>query len=1536
MDEKQQIDQLKPVGILHSADLFVVEQDGAVKNVTFGLIRDALASGLSSARELELRVSGSYIQWNYIGSTNPWNNLVALSSLVGPSGTDGTNGIDGADGKNIELRNNLSTSYIQWRYTGGTSWTDLVDISNLMGATGATGAGTTGATGVAGPSGATGPSGEGATGATGVVGPTGAALPALNFRGLYDYNTYYNPGDCVSDDQGVLYFTTAPNQYSGFPISPWIQITVAGPQGPQGDTGATGDLGATGATGSGATGATGPQGPQGEPGSAVDKGDIGPSGATGPQGDKGDTGATGDIGATGPTGPKGDPGTDANQIGPQGATGPQGPQGPQGNDGAYAGKGDRGDPGMPGPQGPQGDTGATGATGPQGNEGPTGPQGPQGDIGATGATGDLGATGATGLGATGATGPSGATGVNYLGEYSSGIAYVVGDVVKYGGQTYYCKQATGNDTLTVSGITGGSLYSGYGITQASDLNGTYVKTRAAVGFLGAAVFGDNYYKIASNGGEVNGTVYIASPLNPSSYSGDPLQPFWTWSFLADNRFNYLYAPSDADPFRLPNTPEWQTFTSDTFGGSFAAGINISGLNISQSSGGYSEPFAGSAYWDVLAAIGGLGATGATGLGASGATGATGGLGATGDLGATGATGAPAPAYVNPVVKTADCTITIEDSAGFIEMTSADPLTLTIPASTSVNFHIGTQILVSQSGAGVVTFAPASGVTFQAAATHYTTAGQYSVVSILKVDTDTWLLAGELADSYLSYTLPVANAYRLGGVKIGSGVDVTTSGVISISAAGIGALTSSDIPALIGATGALGATGPQGNNGATGLTGATGSTGPSGTDGSTGATGSTGPQGNNGATGATGSTGLTGLTGATGSTGPQGNNGATGATGSIGALTGDVTKNAGETATVVAKLNGNPVSSTTPNNGQVLTWDGDTWVPGALASGGSGGGGLTYYFNGNTAADTPITNLPGTPVELGRLSDTVQTTFTSAHLSTTTYTLIKGFVSDVLDPDVTNIPAGLFDLNVWASSDANSANQTILQIKVYKYDGAAAPTLLATSDDVSLYDPAVLAQYSVSVVVPNTAVLATDRIYVELYGKATQNNKTITIKTGGVSPSHLHTTIPSVGGSGLVKVINGVMQNPASKLVDSDVASDAAIALSKIAGAASTSSLAAVSAAVGAITAASLGALSTAQAVTIEQGGTGTTSAVAALTALGAQPALTTAAPLALTLGGTAASTAQSAISNLGVGMRIIEAQTNGAVVGTMTGNVFTVAATGVFTGADSYTIAIGDIIAFTLQGTTTQNGFWEVTQVGTASLPAIFTRPAWFTGTVKNTMYMTRFGASQSGYVMAVYNNAQNADITVGTSNIALIRVSYRAQTAITGFNQFTGRQVFQPNTTTNAPFAFQAGSALLTTPVAHSVEWDNTNQYVTTGVTFTGSISTTTLTVTGSPTGVIQVGMLLTGTGVTAGTTITALGTGTGGAGTYTVSVSQTVASTTITGAIRCIIPTFINGAAGGTGAVPATATAVGRPGQMAFDASFLYICTAANTWKKTALIPV
>lgn len=64
----------------------------------------------------------------------------------------------------------------------------------------------------------------------------------------------------------------------------------------------------------------------------------------------------------------------------------------------------------------------------------------------------------------------------------------------------------------------------------------------------------------------------------------------------------------------------------------------------------------------------------------------------------------------------------------------------------------------------------------------------------------------------------------------------------------------------------------------------------------------------------------------------------------------------------------------------------------------------------------------------------------------------------------------------------------------------------------------------------------------------------------------------------------------------------------------------------------------------------------------------------------------------------------------------------------------------------------------------------------------------------------------------------------------------------------------------------------------FVGAISGTTLTVTGVNSGALAVGDVLAGVGVISGTYVSAFGSGTGGVGTYTVSASQTVSSTTIT----------------------------------------------------------
>jgi len=110
---------------------------------------------------------------------------------------------------------------------------------------------------------------------------------------------------------------------------------------------------------------------------------------------------------------------------------------------------------------------------------------------------------------------------------------------------------------------------------------------------------------------------------------------------------------------------------------------------------------------------------------------------------------------------------------------------------------------------------------------------------------------------------------------------------------------------------------------------------------------------------------------------------------------------------------------------------------------------------------------------------------------------------------------------------------------------------------------------------------------------------------------------------------------------------------------------------------------------------------------------------------------------------------------------------------------------------------------------------------------------------------------------------------------------VFNFNSTSKLTFdgrANQTGSTSLinivnTAPVGATATTTSTGS----------SISGTTLTVGTMATGKFLIGMVLSGTNVVAGTTITGYGTGTGGAGTYTISTSQTVAATTITGTSPC-----------------------------------------------------
>lgn len=221
-------------------------------------------------------------------------------------------------------------------------------------------------------------------------------------------------------------------------------------------------------------------------------------------------------------------------------------------------------------------------------------------------------------------------------------------------------------------------------------------------------------------------------------------------------------------------------------------------------------------------------------------------------------------------------------------------------------------------------------------------------------------------------------------------------------------------------------------------------------------------------------------------------------------------------------------------GQTVVWSEgpNEWVLGTPSS--SGGGGVTWYLNKNTTAGSPTTNLPtgASGVVVKNLSATPDGTSTTAASTSSVPVLpaapeiIAGFVTDAAVPGLTGIPAGLWDFNIWAQANGNNTNQSYIQFKVYKYDGSTAPTLLASSVPVYLYDPGDVTQYTASVLIPaGTSLLATDRIYVEVVGGSTTSNRQITLHFGNGEPSHVHTTIQvpvnlATGVTGTLPVANG--------------------------------------------------------------------------------------------------------------------------------------------------------------------------------------------------------------------------------------------------------------------------------------------------------------------------------------------------------------------------------------------------------------------------------
>jgi hypothetical protein len=94
-------------------------------------------------------------------------------------------------------------------------------------------------------------------------------------------------------------------------------------------------------------------------------------------------------------------------------------------------------------------------------------------------------------------------------------------------------------------------------------------------------------------------------------------------------------------------------------------------------------------------------------------------------------------------KTASYTLALTDAGKTINMNVSVSNDLTIPLNGSVPFAIGQRLDIIQTGAGQTTIVPTSGVTLNSKNSNKKIAARYSGATLIKLDTDTWILIGDL-------------------------------------------------------------------------------------------------------------------------------------------------------------------------------------------------------------------------------------------------------------------------------------------------------------------------------------------------------------------------------------------------------------------------------------------------------------------------------------------------------------------------------------------------------------------------------------------------------------------------------------------------------------------------------------------------------------------------------------------------------------------------------------------------------------------------
>jgi hypothetical protein len=159
----------------------------------------------------------------------------------------------------------------------------------------------------------------------------------------------------------------------------------------------------------------------------------------------------------------------------------------------------------------------------------------------------------------------------------------------------------------------------------------------------------------------------------------------------------------------------------------------------------------------------------------------------------------------------------------------------------------------------------------------------------------------------------------------------------------------------------------------------------------------------------------------------------------------------------------------------------------LPTSGGGGASINYYLNGSinqgTISGVTYYEMNRTPI-LG-----LGTNFTL----TNTNDYIASFLTDAGDPNQLNIPAGNWNCELYFNVSNNSGTPSFY-IELYKYDGVTFTLIASSSTNPEFITNGTQVDlYTTAIPVPQTTLLATDRLAVRVHVN-TSGNRTVTLHT----------------------------------------------------------------------------------------------------------------------------------------------------------------------------------------------------------------------------------------------------------------------------------------------------------------------------------------------------------------------------------------------------------------------------------------------------------